>query len=376
MDDPARARLLAMFDRAARERVPVSGSIAMTHRCHLRCLHCYLGPERYAPPEGGERDTAFWLSVIEQVAEAGCLNLLITGGEPLLRSDFAEIYALARGRGLLVTVFTNGTLVDDRIVALFDELPPEMVEITLYGASAPCYERVTGAPGSYARCLSGVDTLLGKDVVVGLKAVILTENSHEIPAMREMARARGVPFRVDAALFPDRDGRRLPLEHRIAPAEAVSIEMQDERLLARTAEYHRQTLGAPAGDRLFGCMAGVTGFHVDPRGTLLPCLMVSTHGFDLRRGSFREGWGGVLSSFSEQAVAPGYECHACDKRFLCGVCPAQAGMETGSVFRKAEYLCRLAEARLVAISALVDTPAEADVPSAHAGPAEGAIRET
>jgi MoaA/NifB/PqqE/SkfB family radical SAM enzyme len=348
-------RLVArMAERAIDQRIPLNGSIAMTHRCHLRCVHCYLGSERHESPASGEQDSAFWRSVIDQIAEAGCLNLLITGGEPLLRSDFAELYSRACQRGMLVTVFTNGTLIDERIVELFDQVSPELIEVTLYGATAEIYEQVTGVAGSYRRCLDNVDALLARGTRVGLKTMVLRENRHEIQAMRQMAAERGLSFRIDAALFPCRDGCTTPLDHRIPADEAIALEMEDEKLLRETVGYFQRRHGELPTDRLFTCMAGLTSFHVDPQGTLLPCLMVGTHRFDLRAGSFADGWKGALAGFQDQEIPPGYECHCCDKRFLCQACPAQAGMETGSPHRKAEYLCELGEARLRAISALLD----------------------
>jgi len=353
-EDVVHRTMTAMFDRAQADRVPLTGSIAMTHRCHLRCLHCYLGDERHATLESGEQDTAFWRSLIDQVADAGCLNLLITGGEPLLRRDFADVYARAARRGILVTVFTNATLVDERIVSLFDEVTPELVEVSLYGASSEVYEQITGVPGSYRRCLAGVEALLARGIPVGLKTVVMRENLLEVSEMRRMAEDRAIPFRLDAALFPCRDGCQSPLEHRVSADVAIALELADEELLRRTVDYYRKVRGTPPESRLFSCGAGSTGFHVDPAGTLLPCLMTTTHGFDLRHGSFREGWEQVLPGFREQVVDPGYRCHECEKRFLCGVCPAQSGMETGSLQRKAEYLCALGEARWRAVAPLLD----------------------
>jgi radical SAM protein with 4Fe4S-binding SPASM domain len=343
-----------MVERAISGRVPLNGSIAITHRCHLRCVHCYLGGERTTLPEGGEMDTAFWRSLVDQVADAGCLNLLITGGEPLLRPDFGQIYERAIRRGILVSVFTNGTLVGDAILALFELLPPQQVEVTLYGASAESFERVTGVPGSYRRCLAGVDAMLERRIPVGLKAMILRENQHEIPEMRRMAEERGVSFRLDGAVFPCRDGQPAPLTHRVPAEQAVALEMEDGKLLRKTADYFQRMRGSAPENRLFSCMAGLTTFHVDPQGTLLPCLMAQSHGYDLRLGSFRAGWDEAVRRFSQQAIEPGYECHSCEKRFLCGLCPAQSGMETGSPHRKAEFLCQLGEARLQAIAPLLD----------------------
>jgi radical SAM protein with 4Fe4S-binding SPASM domain len=353
-----------MLERAIARRIPLSGSIAMTHRCHLRCVHCYLGDERTTPPPEGELGTGFWCSVVDQVADAGCLNLLMTGGETLLRPDFPKVYARARRRGILVTVFTNGTLVDERLVRLFQELSPDLVEISLYGASAETYERVTGIPGSYERCLRGLDALLAGRIPVALKAMVLTENRHEVDAMRRVASDRGLAFRLDAALFPAWDGSRAPLEHRIPAEEAVEIEVQDASFREKASDYFRSVQGQPPADeRLYSCMAGLTGFHVDPRGILLPCLMVSSHGYDLRQGSFREGWDYVLSRFLEQKVVPGYECYRCETRFLCGLCPAQTAMESGSPYVRSEYLCRLGELRRRAV-----TNDTGDVDKAEAGP--------
>jgi radical SAM protein with 4Fe4S-binding SPASM domain len=199
-----------------------------------------------------------------------------------------------------------------------------------------------------------VDALLQRGIAVGLKTVVLRENRHEVAAMRAMADERGVGFRIDAALFPCRDGCTSPLDHRIPASDAVELEMQDARLLRETAGHFERQRHLPPEDRLFACMAGVTAFHVDPQGTLLPCLMASTHGFDLRQGGFRAGWQGVLSEFPQQEIPPGYECHRCEKRSLCQVCPAQAAMETGSPHRKAEYLCQLGEARRRAVAAVID----------------------
>jgi len=358
----AQERLLALGDRAVAERVPLSGSLAMTHRCHLRCVHCYLGDERFAPPEEGECDTGFWLSVVDQLADAGCLNLLFTGGEPLLRPDLPAVYERAIRRGILLGLFTNGILVDDRILGLFAECPPQLIEITLYGASAEVYERVTGVAGSFTRCLHGIDALLERGQTVALKAMILRENQHEIEAMRELARARDLEFRVDPALFPRFDGDPAPLAHRIPADEAIAIEMRNEDLARRTAEYFTRKRDVRDEKRLFGCLAGVTGFHIDPRGTLLPCLMVSTHGFDLRQGTFRRGWDEVLPAFHEQGIVAGYECNVCELRNLCGVCPAQTALETGSHFCKADYTCRLGEARRAAIADRVDSEPTSDLP--------------
>ncbi len=131
-------------------RVPISGTLELTHRCNLGCVHCYLG-SRQDRQHSAEREmtTDEVLSVLDQVAAAGCLNLVLSGGEPLLRRDFAEIYRHARGLGLVVTVFSNATLVTEELVDLFRDYPPYAVDISVYGATPATYEKVTGVAGSF-----------------------------------------------------------------------------------------------------------------------------------------------------------------------------------------------------------------------------------
>jgi MoaA/NifB/PqqE/SkfB family radical SAM enzyme len=122
--------------KVVEQRVPFSGSIDLTHRCNLNCVHCYIGDKTKISGDGKQEiDTGQWISILDEIVEAGCLNLLITGGEPLLRKDFVEIYRHAKTKGMLITVFTNGTLITEEILDTFKQLPPRAVEITLYGNS-------------------------------------------------------------------------------------------------------------------------------------------------------------------------------------------------------------------------------------------------
>jgi MoaA/NifB/PqqE/SkfB family radical SAM enzyme len=184
-------------------RIPFSGSLALTYRCNLGCIHCYSREEQLA-----ELNIEQWKKIIGEIKEAGCLYLLLTGGEPLLREDFSELYAFIKKSGFLATVFTNGTRITDRIVELFREYPPRLVEISMYGASAETHDRVTGVPGSFARSLQGIETLIGNDIHVGLKSILMTQNLDEFSAIRDLAQTFGVKFRLDAAIFPTLAGDR------------------------------------------------------------------------------------------------------------------------------------------------------------------------
>ena len=99
-------------------RVPLGGTLELTHRCNHRCRHCFnnLGPKD-APALARELSTREAARILEEAAALGCVWVLLTGGEILLRPDFTEIYDHACWLGLLVTLFTNGTLVTSMLAA-------------------------------------------------------------------------------------------------------------------------------------------------------------------------------------------------------------------------------------------------------------------
>jgi len=337
--------------KAADQRIPLTGSIELTHRCNLRCVHCYLGARGTGRGcQDREINTAQVLSILDQATEAGCLNLLITGGEPLVRRDFAAIYRHAKRNGLLVTVFTNGTLIADDIVDLFVDLPPQQVEISLYGATAETYERITGVPGSFQRCLDGIRRLLDARLHVGLKTILMTLNRQEFSAIQEMAESMGVRFRFDAAISPCFNGDQTPLKLRVPAREVVAMEMADEKRLKQWRDfYQRQRTMAPA-ETLYQCGAGVTAFHVDPYGNLSPCLMLAEPSCNLVVYSFRAGWEEEIPRLHEKKASAGFVCSTCEKRALCGYCPALFAVENGAEEARSEYLCEIGHLRYQAIT--------------------------
>lgn len=338
---------LQHFNRKViRERIPLSGTVDFTHRCNLNCVHCYLGSKRISQDRRHEElSTAQWLSLIDQFLEAGCLFLLITGGEPLLREDFAHIYGYAKKSGLLVTVFTNGTLVTDEIADLFEDLPPQGVEITLYGATAETYEKITGVKGSYEQCLQGMEKLRNRQIRLSLKTVLMTLNHHEFHDIENMAKDHGVTFRCDAAISPCLNGNSEPIRLRLNPREAVQIEFSSDDRARRWRDYFYRMQGLPETDALYNCGAGMMSFHVDPYGNLQPCLMVDDLKYSLCGGNFLKGWRDVIPHLRDRKATPGYPCSRCEKRALCGSCPAFSRLENGAEDVCSEYLCAIGEHR-------------------------------
>ena len=330
--------------KSASLRVPLTGSLDLTHRCNLRCLHCYTG-NHSGDMIVAEMDTKRIISLLEEICDSGCLYLLLTGGEPLLRDDFPEIYSYAKEKGFLITVFTNGTLISDKVIRLFEELPPRMIEISLYGATEPTYERITGVRGSYQKCLSGIKKLIEHKINVRLKTILMTLNSHEFSDIETMAKDFGVKFRFDAAIFPRLNGDQSPVNLRVSAAEAVEKEFSDSDRVLEWEKFLHNNRQESANDDLYLCGAGLTGFYIDPSGSLRPCLMTSSPSYDLLNSSFVSGWREITARIREHKAGHDFTCHACEKKLYCSYCPAFFELENGDAEMRSEYLCNMGKSR-------------------------------
>jgi len=338
---------LRQFNRKAEQmRIPLSGSIELTRMCNLRCVHCYIGGQAdWDKTHSGEMGENMLFSVIDEITEAGCLEILLTGGEPLLRKDFADIYRYIKQNGILTTVFSNGTLITDRILDLFGELPPQAIEISLYGASEETYEKITGVAASFRKCISGIEKLLDLKIRVKLKTVLMTLNSHEFYEMKKIAADFGVKFRFDAAIFPSFQGDKAPLGLRVSPEEAIEKEFADEKTLKDWKDFYEKYSKYSIPDTLYSCSAGNTNFHIDAYGNLQPCLMPTDIVYDLNNGNFNTGWQTVIPDILKRMPSEKYVCGKCSIRMLCAYCPAFFKLENGVETVRSDYMCSLGKYR-------------------------------
>jgi radical SAM protein with 4Fe4S-binding SPASM domain len=349
---PSTEEYLRQFNAKTEQlRTPLSGSIDLTHACNLRCVHCYIG--RQSPGEklrSQEMSTTKLLSVVDEITDAGCFEIILTGGEPLMRKDFTDIYRHIKLNGILVTVFSNGTLISDRILDLFGELPPQTIEISLYGATEETYEKITGVAGSFRKCISGIERLIERRLPVRLKTVLMTLNNHEFTEIEKTAGRFGVKFRFDPAIFPSFDGDRSPLSLRVSPEEAIDREFSNEKLRNAWREFQEKNRTSRVLDTVYFCGAGVTNFHIDPYGNLRPCVMVTDLTYDLNSGTFLSGWQTVIPRILELKPPAKYPCRQCSFRALCSYCPAFFRLETGLETVRSEYLCAMGKRRFYMIN--------------------------
>jgi len=339
--------------QVAAHAIPVNGTIEISHRCPLTCSHCYNNlPMGDREARANELTTDQHRRIIDDMVEMGCLWVLYTGGEIFARRDFLDIYKHAKRGGLLLTLFTNGVLINEQIADTLAEWRPFGIEITLYGRTRETYERLTGIPGSFDKCIRGIELLLERRLPLKLKTVAVSINRHEVLAMRQFATELGVDFKFDPMINPRIDCSSSPLAVRMSPAEIVALDFEDPR---RMADLVRLGTHFPApkikeGEKAnrYSCGAGLNSFAIDPYGQLTMCILSHFDKYDLKGGSFREGWEFLRTIYKRPQSYP-TKCTQCGLRSMCGMCPAEGELENGDPEKPVDFLCVTAHLRAKAL---------------------------
>jgi MoaA/NifB/PqqE/SkfB family radical SAM enzyme len=348
----------------------VECDMELTERCNNNCIHCCINlPPDDPVAKSEELSTEEIKEILEQEASLGCLTVRFTGGEPLLRDDFEELYLYARRLGLKVTLFTNGTLISPHLAKLFASIPPlEKIEITVYGMNKDSYEAVTRNPGSFEKGFRGMDLLLQEKVPFVVKMAILPPNREELAEFE--AWASKIPWMDGppryAMFFDLRCRRDSPAKDasirgfRLSPEQGLQVlTRRPEAYLDNMREYCSKFV-RPAGSTLFSCGSGVAHGCVDAYGNFQACLLLRhpLTVYDLKNGSVKDAMEHFFPKVREiTAENPDYlaRCAHCFLKGLCEQCPAKSWIEHGTLDTPVEYLCEVAHTQARYLGLLGET---------------------
>lgn len=351
--------------RCARLGIPVSGTFEITPRCNLRCKMCYvrMTPEQMAPL-GRELTAPEWLALGRAAADAGMAFLLITGGEPTLRSDFPEIYEGLVKMGLSISINTNGTLLTPALRALWHRLPPAQVNITLYGTCREDYDRLCGDAGAYDRVVEALEWLRNEHILVHLNTTMTPVNLPHWEQLEQFAAERELGLRMTAYCFPPvrREECGACADYaRLAPETAGELIARDilyregpQAVLRRAEDIDvplQSSCDLDVGEPI-QCMAGRSQFWVNWNGTMTPCGMLKEPVVFPVRDGFGAAWDQLREAVAAITLCP--DCAGCPDRASCTSCAAVTYAETGRFDGKPEYVCKMNRAYREAIRKMAE----------------------
>lgn len=333
-------------------RYPVNGTFELTLRCNMHCKMCMLRREDWESPclQAAELTAAQWIHMAEQAAQAGTLNLLLTGGEPMLRKDFAEIYEGIYAKGFLLTLYTNATLVTPQVMQTLTKFPPHRIGVTLYGADNADYEKICGCPDGFDRAMEGLGKLLSLPSATDVR---FTPTEDTIGKLAQLDNLIFEKFRkhviLSSRVFQSvRGGCMAPAHCRPTPEQVVDTTWGqiESRLREAIPEQLRSKLQIKILDQcdyidgqesLLGCSAGMDSYTISYDGKLLGCQLLDV----FRTDALQEGLLPAWQRYPETVALPDHPCKNCRHLESCTLCPAVALAETGSLTGVPEYICQI-----------------------------------
>ncbi len=332
---------------AAKRNIPISAGFEITQRCNLKCLHCYINnqPVNY----NKEFTIKDIYNLLKEMAKNGCLWLLITGGEPLLRKDFCEIYRYAKKLGMIITVFTNATKITEKIADLFIKYPPFLIEATLHGSTRTTFDTITGVSGSFDQFQRGIQFLRERQIPFHLKMIVMRQNVYEVEAARQLAIEMGADdFRFDPMINADFFHSNKIKKLRVTIKNAAELDLHGSfknrwKKIYRTALI-KKTNQQTSGKLLFPCRAGKCSFTISANGHLLPCILMRFPTYDLQKLSFMEAWKKLNHYVITTYMRKNNSCLKCSLQ-ACSKCPAWGYLEYGDPNSKSSYACALQHER-------------------------------
>lgn len=345
-----------MFNKASRRKIPLSGTFELTPMCNFSCRMCYVRKTASEVKASSRPMMTFeqWMKIARNAFDAGMLHLLLTGGEPTSWPDFWKLYENLVYMGLLVSINTNGSMLDDESVERLKALPPRRINITLYGSSNETYERLCGVKNVFEKVDRAIGRLKDAGIQIKLNCSLTPYNVGDLETMIAYAQKRELILDVASYMFPPirRNAAMTGKNDRFTPKEAAFYRLKTFHLQngdERYKEFLENILNGsvpPPGldencldpvDGQIRCRAGRACFWITWDGWMEPCGVMSSPKIDVTKQEFEEAWK-RLTEVSGKIRLSGV-CGKCPNLELCHSCAAMAQTETGSVSGIPVYLC-------------------------------------
>ncbi|MDD5097588.1 MAG: radical SAM protein [Candidatus Omnitrophica bacterium] len=333
-------------------RLPLEGTIDLTYRCNNNCRHCWLSIPSDSKEKKDELSLKEIKGIVDEAKSLGCRRWSISGGEPMLRPDFLEIFDYITSNSSTYSLNTNGTLITPKIAQLMKRPGTKMV--ALYGATRQVHDHITRNPGSFEATLAGFAYLKEAKAGFMVQLIPMKDNYHQFKDMEKLAQTLSKHYRTGAAwLYLSASGDQARnaeiIRQRLPPQEVVGLDQPDLAYEDQAQKQAEHNCCGNGSDYLFSaCINTRRDFHIDPYGKMSFCCFVKDPNlrYDLRKGNFSQGWEKFIPSLATKikiAEESKNNCGSCALRKDCRICPVYGYLEHRNFNAKVDYLCAVAK---------------------------------
>ena len=329
------------------KNAPIGGTMELLPLCNMDCKMCYIRMSKAEMEQHGRMLSCDeWLAVAQSAKEAGVLFLLLTGGEPLMYPEFKRLYLELLNMGFIITINTNGTLIDEEWADFFAQHPCRRMNITLYGKDDATYGELCRNPRGFSQVDRAVRLLKERNIPFRFNFTSTPSNIDQLAELYAYAQSVGIPMFFTTNVFPPaRKEGEGDHQERLSPQRCAQAHVDGVRItkpgiiMPMYAQNYLKRLKEPVFNWASGkrCRAGISGFWINWKGQLLPCGMFDEPKVSLLESSFEDAWKQIAARFRETPLCE--DCETCKMRNVCAVCFANCYTETGSTAGKPQYLC-------------------------------------
>lgn len=335
-------------------RIPLEGSLDITFRCNMNCRHCWIRIPSSSKEEKDELTFSEIKDIVNQAQNMGCREWNLSGGEPMLRGDFPEIFDYITRKASRYCLNTNGTLITPKIAKLMRREGNKL--ITIYGATAKVHDHITRTPGSFEAVMRGLKYLQEAKASFTLQTVPMKGNFHQLDAMEKLAKTFTPYWRLGAlwihlSALGDLDINKEIKKQRLSPKTIVWLDRRGRGAQLDKEELLRSGKLADPNKTKYvfeTCLPTKSSFYIDPYGHMTFCEHIKDPRLlcDLRKSSFKECWEKSIPGMAKKIKIPKkmrQKCLVCNLKDYCMFCPAYAYLESGDYGKEIQYLCEIAK---------------------------------
>jgi heme b synthase len=329
----------------------------LTRSCNLACVHCRASAEH--GPFPGELSTEECLRVMDEIASISKPVIILTGGEPLLRTDIFDIARYGENKGFRMVMATNGTLITEEMVEKMKSAGIQRISISLDGPDAETHDAFRKVKGAFEGSLQGIDIAKKNGLQFQINTTVTQANLHLIADLLHLAVDLGAAAHHIFLLVPTGRGKDLKDQEISALDYEKTLhwfcEQTDQvplQLKATCAPHYYRIIRQRAkkeGKKMFhqkegldamtrGCLGGISFCFISHVGQVQPCGYLELNCGNIRERPFREIWS-TSEVFQNLRNTDGYrgKCGRCEFRKVCGGCRARAYEISGDYMAEEPY---------------------------------------
>lgn len=320
----------SLIRKGALTNTPILGEFELTSQCNFSCPMCYVKEVR---PKN-ELLTAEWKQIFDEAVQHGLLYALLTGGEPLLRPDFSELYTYLYDLGVKITVYTNGSLLNEDIIRLFVKRPPELIGLTVYGFDQTSYELMTKNKTGFAFFDQTLNLLKNNNISYALRTIPIQGIYQMLDNIIEYAKTKEAYLGYQLYVGPKRNSNDDNHQLRLNPIELLDFEKRIKVAFKKENE-NTQNIDSTYSS----CAALKSAYFITWDGFMQPCAMISKPKKRVVPGKYKETFDYLHVQMIE--CDKNEECQHCELQVNCMQCYARRSLE-GNVSSCSHYLKEIA----------------------------------